>query len=551
MSPPLVREALSISAELDKRFGMITRAAKMTDVPGHTLGLVPLLADAGVRFLHIGVNSASMPPEVPPVFRWRAQGGQEVLVVYQSEYGATFVPEELRDGIAFAHTMDNIGPQNVGHVIDSFFALSEANPGFDIKASTLEDFGEILWSARDSLPLVTNEIADTWIHGVGSAPARVSRFLAARRAYDDFAGQGLTPRRKLFGRKLMEVAEHTWGVDIKTYLRDEVAWDRPAFAAARKNDPRFAFVEAAWAEQDGIIDAAICALDEADRSAVAGAAEPEKAERNLKAIKPGKRYVLAGYALEFGASTGALIGLRRDDDTLLEASQDGPGMFHFSYESYDGAGLDEYRDSYLTARHRWGVQDFGKPGLGNASTAQSGHFASADARIANLGDDAIGILTKPDQMAHQTLGAPKSVHTIYRVVDDALRITVSLFDKPANRMPEAGFLDFAPVAVPQSWTMRKLGQDISPLSVIEGGNRQLHAVDAVSADTPAGQRFTIETFDAPLFCPGGQPFFPFTRQQPNMMLGGRFNLFNNKWGTNFSMWCEGNLAFRFILRLSE
>jgi hypothetical protein len=27
------------------------------------------------------------------------------------------------------------------------------------------------------------------------------------------------------------VAEHTWGVDIKTYLRDDTAWDRPDFEA--------------------------------------------------------------------------------------------------------------------------------------------------------------------------------------------------------------------------------------------------------------------------------------------------------------------------------
>src|SRR5690606_11657523 len=117
MSPALVREALSICAELDARFGTTTRAAKMTDVPGHTLGLVPLLAEAGVRFLHIGVNSASTPPGVPPVFRWRAPDGSEVVVMYQGEYGTTFVPERVRDGIAFAHTMDNMGPQNVGHVV--------------------------------------------------------------------------------------------------------------------------------------------------------------------------------------------------------------------------------------------------------------------------------------------------------------------------------------------------------------------------------------------------------------------------------------------------
>jgi hypothetical protein len=29
----------------------------------------------------------------------------------------------------------------------------------------------------------------------------------------------------------------------------------------------------------------------------------------------------------------------------------------------------------------------------------------------------------------------------------------------------------------------------------------------------------------------------------------RFNLYNNKWGTNFPMWSEGSLAFRFVLAI--
>lgn len=57
---------ISLSQELDARFGKRTVAAKMTDVPGHTRGIVPLLAKAGIRFLHIGVNAASTPPTCRP-----------------------------------------------------------------------------------------------------------------------------------------------------------------------------------------------------------------------------------------------------------------------------------------------------------------------------------------------------------------------------------------------------------------------------------------------------------------------------------------------------
>jgi hypothetical protein len=44
MDADLFHFGLSLSAELDNRFGKHTIAAKMTDVPGHTRGIIPLLA---------------------------------------------------------------------------------------------------------------------------------------------------------------------------------------------------------------------------------------------------------------------------------------------------------------------------------------------------------------------------------------------------------------------------------------------------------------------------------------------------------------------------
>ena len=80
---------LSIVDELDKLRGRKTVAAKMTDVPGHTRGLVHLLARRGVKLLHIGVNGASAVPEVPPCFLWRC-GSDEVVVIYSGDYGGAF-----------------------------------------------------------------------------------------------------------------------------------------------------------------------------------------------------------------------------------------------------------------------------------------------------------------------------------------------------------------------------------------------------------------------------------------------------------------------------
>ena len=48
----------------------------MTDVPGHTRGIISPLAAQGVKFLDIGVNDASTPAELPPLFVWKDTKGR-------------------------------------------------------------------------------------------------------------------------------------------------------------------------------------------------------------------------------------------------------------------------------------------------------------------------------------------------------------------------------------------------------------------------------------------------------------------------------------------
>ena len=57
----------------------------------HTMALVSALCDAGIEFLHMGVNDSSRIPSVPGLFRWRA-GEQEIVVNYSASYGeSTFL----------------------------------------------------------------------------------------------------------------------------------------------------------------------------------------------------------------------------------------------------------------------------------------------------------------------------------------------------------------------------------------------------------------------------------------------------------------------------
>ena len=56
-----------LARDLDARFNKTAPriAASQKDVPGFTLGAVKLMADKGVRMLHIGANDFSTPPAFP------------------------------------------------------------------------------------------------------------------------------------------------------------------------------------------------------------------------------------------------------------------------------------------------------------------------------------------------------------------------------------------------------------------------------------------------------------------------------------------------------
>lgn len=542
MSRPLFAQALLLSAELDKRFGRTTRAAKMTDVPGHTLGAVEVMAEHGIEFLHLGVNAACPVPDVPPLFRWQAPNGAEIVVLYQNSYGEKFQAEGMSDAIAFAHTMDNMGPQNVGHVVEAWDKMREENPGYTIRASTLDDYWNDLRAIRDTLPVITKEIGDTWIHGTGSAPRRLSRFFECQRAYDRFAAD-LTPSRRAFGRKLLEVAEHTWGVDIKTYLRDDTAWDRPDFEAARKTDPRFRITQGAWEEQDRIVDEALMCLDLADAETIA--APPAMPNLAGTVIATGEVASFGGFSARLDPTTGALLTLERGGAAVLRARDDGAGLFAFTQRAYSAGEVDGYLDSYLTHRFRWGIQDHTKPGLASCKTQRSETFQTADPKV-RVDANWLMVSAKMPVEAVTDFGAPEQVMWVYEARENALHVTLYLVGKAANRQPEAGFCHFEPQIDGTSLRLEKMGTLIDPREVVPHGNRQLHSVKAIEAET-AHTRLRLTPLDAGLFGLSSLPFLNHTTQFPDPAMGGRFVLFNNKWGTNFSMWTEGDLIYRFIL----
>lgn len=513
MSAAVFRAGLSYAQELDRRFGRTTTAAKMTDVPGHTLGIVQLLAEAGVRFLHLGVNAASPVPDVPDAFRWRAPDGSEIVVQYQKSYGETAFLPGFTTGLGFAHTNDNVGPQNVPHTIDALRELGSEYPDAEIKASTLDAYGEILWARRDELPIVELELGDSWIHGIASDPTKVKRYLGYQRHYDRLAAEG---RGLAFGRGLGMVAEHTWGVDIKSYLRDRTGFDRPVFEALRATDYRFQFTEASWAEQSAYLDAALAELDPAD--------SPE--------ADPAPAVELNGWQVETERMTGDVTAITSPAGATLHGQ--GGRLMGFRYESYDAAGIGRWLDTYTTTRPYWALLDFSKPGLEHARTARS-------LVLAPQGDGSM------DPGAHAQLGAPARISWAFRGLDaHRLEIAVTLHDKPANRMPEASFVSFTPEGS-HDWQFLKTGTWLRADKVAPRGGGQLQAVAGVRTSG-----VSLSPLDTPLVAPAHTDFMLFDTLPPDYSAGLRFNLHNNKWGTNFRMWWGAErFTARFILELKQ
>lgn len=573
----LLEAGLIIAADLDRRFDRRTIAAKLTDVPGHTIGLVPVLSAAGVRFLHIGVNPCSTVPEVPPCFRWRAPDGSELVVAYSGDYGGTVFTPDGEAALHIAHSVDNTGPPPADEVYATFSRLQREHPNAMVQASTLDAFAEQLLTQADQLPVIESEIGDTWIHGVGSDPWKVAAFRSLLRRRRVWLAEGRAEAVDLAAadRRLLLVAEHTWGLDEKTHLADYVNYSRPDFEAARARDrvgrdalpDRFAdfseFVadeggngveggdtgggrsyrrfERSWAEQRAYLDEAVAALPPAlqaeGRKALAEATAPRPTVSEAQPVAGQVR--LGDWTVEVGGD-GGLIRCRHEP-TGVELADHEHRLFAASYQRFDNVDYDLFLDSYLRCDQNgmalWALADFSKPGIEFTGLAATTWRPRLDGCWHEDGV-VLAELSFPEE-AVTTAGAPPEMWLVLSIEDDgALLADWRWFDKPANRLPEALWLHLAPAGEGR-WIFHKLGSAIDPMDVVAGGNRRLHAVgDAVERHGHNG-RLVIQPLDSPLVALGEPSLLRFDGARPDPTGGIHINVANNVWGTNFPMWIEG------------
>lgn len=594
MDADLWEYGLSYSAFLDKEFNKKTIAAKMTDVPGHTLGMVPFLAKRGVKYLHIGVNDGSHLPEVPRIFRWRAPDSSEIIVQYDKSYGETFIHPQLDEALVVINSADNHGAPGPDFVCRAFAELQQRFPGAEICASSLDAFVPNLKKIEQSLPVVTEEIGDTWIHGVGTDPKKVAMYKELLRLRKNWLAKNKaladSPAYRDFLDSLIMIPEHTWGMDLKKYLGDYSNWSIDDFHAARKRDkvnaedvpPEFKIIanhakreleelypddpakrnrfsyslfESSHKEQRAYIDNAIESLPPALKKEAAKALAslvPDKRIKKGKSIFAGQSFALGSFKAVLG-SAGALLSLQSKDGKEF-AGEGGLGLY--SYRTYSHEDYVRYFFTYnrnMDINACWVSADFGKPGMQYAKPfAKHGVYtpllASASLEKTD-GYDELSVLLYAG--ADCPRGAPQKMIVRYKVQKKSSQLEVSyeLFDKEANRLPESMWVSFAPAAAtPARWRFSKMGMLINPLDVVKGGNRSYHAVEFAEY-CGADMHCKITPLDTALAALGKAKMLQFDDLFENPAGGVHFNLYNNLWGTNFPMWYGEDIKARFIVEL--
>lgn len=441
MTKELFEYGVKIAKKLDEKYLRNTIGAKMTDVPGHTKAMIPILKKYGIEFLHIGVNTASPLPDVPPLFKWKC-GEDYINVMYQKSYGTTM---ELGDfAVHFAHTNDNLGPQSPDEIVKVYDLLKSKYPNAVIKAGTLNDLA-LKVRDIDNLPVVESEIGDTWIHGAGTDPKKLSGYRQILRSLEGKSLEDYDLKDNLF-----LVPEHTWGMCIQKYFPDK-DYTAEAFQKTEGTSVRLN-VEKSWKEQ---------------RDYVAKAENVCKVKAYEDITEPNPQNEVKAFALPF----------------------------ELSWQIFDNSDYDRYKKTYIQfdeENTEWATWDYTKFGLHNY---KGGTFTAEPTAYFEDGEAKYAKLTFPKE-ATEKFGLPY----LWAEIKDS-EVKVTWYGKKASRLPQAAWIKFT--GLKEDWKVSKLGEWIDPENVV--GSPLIMATDKGVTNGEV----TIEPLDSALVAPFGRRLLDF------------------------------------------
>ncbi|MDD3411133.1 MAG: DUF5054 domain-containing protein [Eubacteriales bacterium] len=549
---------LRYARELSQEHGKaLCQAGKLTDVPGAGWMLPEILSQAGIRFLHMGCNEFACPPDVPPLFWWEAPSGRRVLTMYnKSGYGTPLCPPEgwpFKAWMALMNTQDNCGPQSAEILEQLLEKVHARYPEAEVVSGTLDDFwNELSRQDLSGLPVVRKDLADTWIHGVGSYPREVAALRRLRRrvrAAEMRCACLPGPERRDVEERIREAydnlalfGEHTWGLDVKTHLKAIPCYDRDDFARYRKGEACVK-MEASWAEQSGRAANALVACEAAE----AMLDMPCPPQEALRAEEPCTDRALesAGYRLSFNPETGAIEELfDKKRGCALLAAQDGAGAVHYRYDRYGIEDMTEYLRAYAYRFSGWGVEDNGRI---DYPECEHGAYLPVFERCLRRGANTVAMEYRTSA-AGQDTGDAQRITLAFTVTDRDVKVRVSLRGKPATPYVESGALVLRLPAQPQAYYINKPGCVLRPeTDIADNANHAFYALEYFAAAQSEHALLTAASVDCPLASIGENGVYGFRRRYERREPELRFCLFNNMWGTNFPQWLEGDFDYEFLL----
>ena len=588
--------SLSMKDRLNQRFnkthGLL--AGKLTDTTGMSKNAIPMLAKHEVKAFHIGYNGVGGLPDVDSTFLWRhndtntqlltfiedsygleidvpasatsppgstaaTTAGLETGVIHHRRKGADGAVDDI--ALVFLYTVDNSGPPSAEQVTIFWQNLQQQHPHAEILASSLDDFAaEVLAGDLRMLPVVTEELGDSWLYGAPADPIKVATFRESRRfANQEVAAGRLNPTDNalydFYMRRLMKgPCEHNWGYSVGNFLPELrypdsshptfSTWPNDAFHAVRDSAP-YQRMEAEWAEQREWMHplpswSALFGWSRSRRSAAAltGAPPPSAAQqqqwnafvhgledRLAPLIAPPRINIsgmgllasansaaapiqCGGFDVSINASNGAIASLvNRKTGRVLAAA--GRNLGTLSYMTFSADDFALYGQEYVEGG------DFGKTGMASANVTGGAWHPVPSATRVHLTKDASGgchfvsQLTMPP-VTISKYGAPAKVTLNVSIPGQrgaAADISLLWHDKTASRIAEAMWLSFVPPAASPAnatWLLDVMGRPLDPLRVANGGTRFKHAVQDGGATLHDGQAAPLQVrfLDSVILAPG-------------------------------------------------
>lgn len=243
------------------------------------------------------------------------------------------------------------------------------------------------------MPVVEDEIGDSWIHGVATDPFKVAALRTLCKLKTEWLKENKLKKDsqeyQKFADNLLCVSEHTWGMDSKMHFCDTENYSKKAFQIARSKDivqPKnifgdfpfrltafftnifgdkhysYSHIETSWIEQKQYIKKAIESLPLALKT---------QAENEISKLIPTKianidnnsPYILGDiitfndWTLSIGKYGG--INLKHKNKDILNGIE----RPIIDYRSYGVSDFDYYAKHYLRHKQAWAVADNLNPGL--------------------------------------------------------------------------------------------------------------------------------------------------------------------------------------------